>query len=164
MRLAEIVSAPLGIAPETGLSLLSNVAEKPYAMGFPSAATPSNVYFTPSPCASTVRVRLLGPGPGSNFDFATLSFQVPTSGLLCARRAAEPANAKTLIATSCKRRFMGDPPWVRTFLLALLERVAGGNFLSTYGRREQRAQRYAPARCKSISFQPRGVPHTSLRM
>src|SRR5580658_6607343 len=133
MRLAEIVSAPLGIEPETELSLSSNVAEKPYATGFPSAATPSNEYFTPSPCATTVRIRLLGPGPGSNFDFVTSSFQVPTSGLLCARRVAEAANAKTVIATNCKRRFMGDPPWVRTFVLESVEFVSCWNFLLPYG-------------------------------
>src|SRR5271154_1714461 len=136
MRLAEIVSAPLGIDPEMGLSLPSNFTEKPYAVGFPSAPTPSNVYFTPSPCASTVRVRLLYPGPGSNFDFATLSFQVPTSGLLCARSVAEPAKASRAIATNLKRRFMSDPPWVRTFLVELVDVVSCGKFLTLYGPRQ----------------------------
>src|SRR5277367_4457319 len=112
MRLAEIVSAPAGIEPETGLSWPSNFTEKPYAMDFPSAATPSKVYFTPSPCASTVRVRLFGVGPGSYFDFVTFSFHVPTSGLLCDRRADEPATASSIITANRKARFMCDPPWV----------------------------------------------------
>src|SRR5271154_7052437 len=112
MRLAEIVSAPLGIDPVTGLSLPSNCTEKPYAIGLPSAATPSKVYFTPSPCASTVRVRLLGVGPGSYFDLVTLSFHVPTNGLLCARTAEEPATANSVITANRKARFMCDPSWV----------------------------------------------------
>src|SRR5277367_5911828 len=102
-----------------GLSLPSKLTEKPYAMGLPSALTPSNEYFTPSPCASTVRVKLLYPGPGSNFDFATLSFHVPTSGLVWARRVEKPAVAKKEIATNRKARFMGDPPWVRPFVILL---------------------------------------------
>src|SRR5580658_2542969 len=80
-------------------------------MGAPSAATPSKVYFTPSPCASTTRVRLLGAGPGSNFDLATFSFQVPTSGLLCARSVQEPTTAKRTSATDRKTSLIGDPPW-----------------------------------------------------
>src|ERR1700720_795699 len=101
-----MVSAPLGIEPEMGLSLPSNWTEKPYAMGFPSAATPSNVYFTPSPCATTVRVRLFGPGPGSNVDFVTSSFQVPTSGLVCAKAGAQTTAAKAKIETNFNSRIV----------------------------------------------------------
>src|SRR5271170_528712 len=133
MRLAAIVSAPLGIEPEMGLSLPSKLTEKPYAMGLPSALTPSNEYFTPSPCASTVRVKLLYPGPGSNFDFATLSFHVPTSGLVWARRVEKPAVAKREIATNRKARFMGDPPWVRSFVSCSQISLVVGNFLGLTG-------------------------------
>src|SRR5580704_18737095 len=121
MRLAEIASAPLCIEPVTGLSLPSKLAEKPYAIGFPSAATPSKVYFTPLPCASTVRIRLLGAGPGSYFDFVRFSFQVPTSGLLCARRAEEPATANNVINPNRSARFMCDPPRVRPSVLQLVD-------------------------------------------
>jgi len=58
-----MVSARPRIEPEIGLSVPFNWTEKPYAMGFPSAVTPSNVYFTPSACLSTVRVRLFGAAP-----------------------------------------------------------------------------------------------------
>jgi hypothetical protein len=111
-----------------GLSLPSNCTEKPYARGFPSAETPSNVYFTPSPCASTVRVRLCGGGPGTYFDFARLSFQVPTSGLPCARRAQQPTTVKTAIATNRNTCFMDNPPWVRSFTVWLLDFIPSWKF------------------------------------
>src|SRR5580704_3618978 len=95
-------------------------------MGFPSAATPAKVYFTPAPCASTVRVRLFGTGSGSYFDFSTFSFQVPTSGLLCACTVKEPATARRATATNRKTCFMCDPPWVRTFSFQLLNLLRGG--------------------------------------
>src|SRR5580704_9042086 len=134
MRLAEIVSAPEGIEPVTGLSFPSKVAEKPYAIAVPSAATPAKVYFTPSPCASTVRVRLFGTGLGLYFDFVTLSFHVPTSGLLCARRADEPATANSVITANRKARFMCDPPWVCFFELELVDLTSVWKFLGSTDR------------------------------
>src|SRR5580658_4982075 len=134
MRLAEIVSAPLGIEPVTGLSFSSNCTEKPYAMGVPSAATPAKVYFTPSPCASTVRVKLLGAGPGSYFDFVRFSFQVPTSGLLCARTAEELATANSVITANCKARFMCDPPGVRSSVVEVVDLTSIWKFLGSTDR------------------------------
>src|ERR1700676_2819957 len=108
-----MLSAPYGIEPEPELSFPSNWTVKPYEIGVPSAATPSNVYLRPSPCASTVRVRLFGAGPGSYFDFSRFSFHVPTKGLLsAARKVEEPTTSKRVIATNSKTRFMCDPPWV----------------------------------------------------
>src|ERR1700733_6961328 len=105
-----MVSAPLGVEPLMGLSLPSNCTEKPYEMGFPSAATAANVYFTPSPCASTGRVRFFGAGPGTNFDFATLSFQVPTSGLSWARKPEEATTANREIARKRKTCLICETP------------------------------------------------------
>src|ERR1700756_4834380 len=101
-----MVSAPLGIEPEMGLSLPLNWTEKPYAIAFPSAATPSNVYFTPSPCTSTVRARLFGAGPGSNFDFVTSSFQAPTRGFSCAKAGAQTTAAKAKIDATFNNRIV----------------------------------------------------------
>src|SRR4030095_273811 len=47
----------------------------------PSAATVSTVCVCLSPSVLIVRVWLLGGGPGSNFDLATLSCQVPSHAL-----------------------------------------------------------------------------------
>src|SRR5580765_5492445 len=101
-----MVSAPLGIEPEIGLSVPLNWTERPYAMGFPSAAMPSNVYFTPSACVSTVRVKLFGAGPGSNFDFVTSSFQVPTSGLSCAKAGTQTTAAKARTEANFNNRIV----------------------------------------------------------
>src|SRR5271156_766693 len=97
-------------------------------MGLPSALVPENVYFTPSPCASTVRVRLAGAGPGSYLDFVRLSFQDPTRGLLCACKGAEATAANRIIATNIKTCFMSDPPWVRSFIAVLIDFVRSREF------------------------------------
>src|ERR1700736_2240971 len=89
-------------------------------MGFPSAATPSNVYFTPSPATSTFRTKLFGAGPGSYFDLSRFNFQVPTSGLLCACAANALTNAKTVIAANFITR-MFDPPEARSFVVRLAD-------------------------------------------
>src|ERR1700736_137602 len=89
-------------------------------MGFPSAATPSNVYFTPSPATSTFRTKLFGAGPGSYFDLSRFNFQVPTSGLLCACAAYALTNAKTVIAANFITR-MFDPPEARSFVVRLAD-------------------------------------------
>src|ERR1700693_1183197 len=120
MRFAEIVSAPFGTVPLTGLSFSSNFTAKPYAKGLPLPSTPVKSYFTPSPSAATTRVRLCGAGPGSNFDLAVFSFHVPTSGLLCANNGEDTTAANRAIATNFKTRFMGDPPWV-SFRRSILE-------------------------------------------
>src|SRR5580700_3489164 len=80
-------------------------------MGFPSADSPTKVYFTPSPSATMVRVRLLGAGPGSNLDLAVLSFHAPTRGLSCACRVEQATAANTATATNIKIRFIFCPPW-----------------------------------------------------
>jgi hypothetical protein len=50
------------------------------------------------------------PEMGSNFDLVTFNFQVPTSGLLCARRVQEPTTAKRTNATDRKKSRIDDPP------------------------------------------------------
>src|SRR5713101_6883839 len=73
--------------PSHGASLPSNLDTYPLWVAFPSASTPSEVSLIPSFVASNFSVRLLGPGPGTNLDFATSSFQVPSQ--FSAARATE---------------------------------------------------------------------------
>src|SRR5579864_2511965 len=74
-------------------------------MAVPSAFAPSKVYFTLSPCDSTVRVKLLGGWPALYFDFSRLSFQVPTSAL-CASTVVAAAQTRTVRAANARRRFI----------------------------------------------------------
>src|SRR4030095_7421082 len=56
-------------------------------MALPSGPTPSPVNLIPAGVASNFSVRLLGPGPGLNLDFAVSIVQVPTQ--LSAARTTE---------------------------------------------------------------------------
>src|SRR3974390_1642735 len=108
-------------------------------MGLPSAVTPSKVYFAPPPSATIVRVRLVGAGPGKNLDFATLRFQVPRKGLVCANKGPEATADKTRIDRTSGKRFI-------RFLLGLARaRVSGASErLAEY---EHIRSRMASARC-----------------
>src|SRR6267143_3648831 len=65
---------------------------------------------------TTIRVSLFLGGPGTNFDFLTLSFQVPRKGSAWASTKSEKERAKTMTvatASSCLRvfsfsSFLGD--------------------------------------------------------
>src|SRR5260370_41939576 len=67
-------------------------------VGWPAPFSPLATTWIPLATAVMVIVLLFGTGPGSYFDFAVLSFHVPTAGSLCAK--AIPANARTMTATS----------------------------------------------------------------
>src|SRR6516225_8661921 len=95
-------------------------------MGLPSAVTPSKVYFAPPPLATIVRVRLLGAGPGSNLDFATLSFQVPRKGLVCANKGPAATADKTTIDSTSGKRFIRFSPWTRFAQRFWRELAVGG--------------------------------------
>jgi hypothetical protein len=60
-------------------------------MGFPAASTPSTLAF---PEDFHVLVWLFGGEAGSYFDFARLSFHIPTNGSLGAIHRPEAAKAK----------------------------------------------------------------------
>src|SRR5436309_12105980 len=63
-------------------------------MGLPVSSIPCVSAANPVAVASYVRVRLLGVGPGTYFDFARFSFHVPTRGSV----SAETTDASTPIA------------------------------------------------------------------
>src|ERR1700737_2888744 len=88
----------------------------PYDMGFPAALMPSTLTL---PEASQVSVWLCGAGPGSNFDFATSSFHVPTNGSLCADASPAVVNIKNRIVRTVLSRFMRYPPCVHSPLIWL---------------------------------------------
>ena len=79
--------------------------------GFTVCSDTSKVYFAPPPSATIVRVRLLGAGPGSNLDFATLSFQVPRKGLVCANKGPAATADKTTIDITSGKHFIRFSPW-----------------------------------------------------
>src|SRR5262245_54768690 len=56
----------------------------------------------PMPAGSMRSVDVFGAGPGSYFDLAPLSFQVPITGSRCASAAVEPA-IKTTIRVGMKK-------------------------------------------------------------
>src|ERR1700687_5592735 len=82
------------------------------------STTWSTVTLTPAPAASTLTVPLLSAVPGLNFDFATFSFQVPTSEFLDWAKAVPlraPTNATVTAATrgtchilACANSRLGD--------------------------------------------------------
>src|SRR5882672_10037591 len=68
-------------------------------IGFPSCSVPTANDVKSDPFISYVIVRLLGAGPGMNFDFARLIFHVPMRGSLSAATdASAPTrhNARTI--------------------------------------------------------------------
>jgi hypothetical protein len=91
------VSAPPDIpTPLTAESDPSSLDVKPYEIFDPSAASPSNEYFSPEPSAVTVRVRLFGAWVPSYFDFARFNFHVPANeGFVCAIKVPAPTAAAT---------------------------------------------------------------------
>ena len=97
-------------------------------MGDPSAATPFAVTFMTLPETAMVTVLLFGAGPGSYFDFETLSSQVPALGSVWAYGTTSHAST----ARSAKR--------VRRTLTALIRPPSGAHAstssprLSTNGR------------------------------
>src|SRR2546428_11338489 len=62
-------------------------------IGLPSWSVPCASEVKSAPFASYVMVRLLGGGPGMNFDFVRFIFHVPMRGSLCA--AATDASTAT---------------------------------------------------------------------
>src|SRR5215472_10470285 len=99
-RFAATVSAPNRCVPEIGESLPSKLSVMLYEIGLPSAAIPSRVTVSPLPCATMVRVSLLGGWTPVNLDFATFNFHVPTLGFSWASRTPEATRERARKASS----------------------------------------------------------------
>src|SRR5881409_1871257 len=89
-------------------------------IGLPISSVPCVSDVSPVAVASYVRVRLLGVGPGTYFDFARFSFHVPTRGSVSAETTdtstpiAHTANTpRTTSLTAVIASFLSDesPGW-----------------------------------------------------
>ena len=85
MRFKDVVS--YAGAPLTGESFPSDVAVYSMPVGLPAASSPLATTWRPDVAAVIVIMLFFGAGPGTYFDFATLSFHVPMAGSLCADTA-----------------------------------------------------------------------------
>src|SRR5450759_5327125 len=100
-------------------------------VGLPVASSPLATTWRSDPAAVIVITLFFGAGPGTYFDFATLSFHVPMAGSLCADTARvdpmtsdSPPSNTTEVTTELLKRFIRNlrvawPSWARPL-------VAGG--------------------------------------
>src|SRR5262245_984021 len=76
--------------PVAGTSLPSKFTVYSALVGWPSPPVPFELTLMPAPAAEMVMVCSFGTGPGSYFDLAGFSFQVPTAGSACANNDTAP--------------------------------------------------------------------------
>src|SRR6185503_15056035 len=80
----------------------------PTLVGLPSPSMPVELTFKPEPAAVITIVWDLGTGPGSYFDFAGLSFHVPTAGSVWADRATAPRTTTKAENTRLIRHLLSE--------------------------------------------------------
>src|SRR6266699_3731347 len=78
----------------------------------------------------------MGAGPGSYFDFATSSFQVPVNGSLCANTCPAAAKARSVIAKTVHNRFICRPPRTNSWVVPRERGTVGGRLRRLAGGRQ----------------------------